>query len=407
MIARSFCATLLAACAGLICWMTSSIAVALPHMSNLAGTPCATCHVNLQGGTARTEIGWGAMAYTGALQWSSLGLDALADQESNQIAEMFSFGFDIRIQGGRLGAPSIRINDSGETVGELPGIRVFPMQIQPWVAAKPMDGLTLMATYSVDRGTFANGDICSTYYPGQACAEAMAIFEPGPIYLPTVKVGYMQPTVGIRNDDHTMYIRQDISRDRQPIIAPNYAEPGVELSMHPKYWVRGEVGLYGSNKLAEAVNNEAYVRNGEPNLAARVSFLPILVDRAPTMLGASILTSGAFRMINLFAGIGWMDLGSIILEHAIFSYGDGEEHGANSSSATLVMPVYFDWLMFQARVERAYGRQTGGGEVSRLAALAGFQFFPLPYIEIRPEFRYEQRETYSTGIYAVQLHLFY
>lgn len=407
MISRSTCATLLAACIGLICWVAFGTSVyALPHMSNLAGTPCATCHTNLQGGNARTEIGWGSMAYTGALQWSSLGLDALAEQESNQIKDMFSFGFDVRLQGGRLGAPSIRLDESGEAVGELPGITVFPMQIQPWVVAKPMDGLTLLATYSVDRGTFKNGDLCSTYYPGQACAEAMAIFAPSPVYLPTVRAGYMQPTVGIRNDDHTMYIRQDISRDRNPIIAPNYAEPGVELSMHPKYWIRGELGLFASTKLAEAVADEAYVRGADPNLAARISLLPILVDRAPTMLGASILTSGAFRMINLFAGIGWMDLGSIILEHAIFSYGDGEQNGANSSAASLVMPVYFDWLMFHARVERASAYRNGQ-EFKRLAAIAGFQFFPLPYIEIRPEFRFEQREAYSTGIYAVQLHLFY
>ncbi|MBU6161625.1 MAG: hypothetical protein KGO50_10915, partial [Myxococcales bacterium] len=38
---------------------------ATPWMSLQAGTPCATCHTNVQGGGGRTEIGWGNSLYTG------------------------------------------------------------------------------------------------------------------------------------------------------------------------------------------------------------------------------------------------------------------------------------------------------------------------------------------------------
>jgi hypothetical protein len=58
---------------------------ATPWMSLQAGTPCATCHVNVQGGGGRTEIGWGSGAYTGLLQWDQLSFDWLAERETNDI----------------------------------------------------------------------------------------------------------------------------------------------------------------------------------------------------------------------------------------------------------------------------------------------------------------------------------
>jgi hypothetical protein len=35
------------------------------------------------------------------------------------------------------------------------------------------------------------------------------------------------------------------------------------------------------------------------------------------------------------------------------------------------------------------------------------QFFPLPYIELRPEYRYMRTEEYAMGQYALQLHLYF
>ena len=81
---------------------------ATPWMSLQAGTPCATCHTNVQGGGGRTEIGWGNSLYTGMFTYDQLGFNWLANRETNEIVPGYvSFGYDVRAQSARIGAPSI------------------------------------------------------------------------------------------------------------------------------------------------------------------------------------------------------------------------------------------------------------------------------------------------------------
>ena len=48
--------------------------------------------------------------------------------------------------------------------------------------------------------------------------------------LPRLRIGYFQPSIGVRYDDHTAVVRQ-IAEGSGPrsLIAPNYAEVGAEL----------------------------------------------------------------------------------------------------------------------------------------------------------------------------------
>ena len=39
--------------------------------------------------------------------------------------------------------------------------------------------------------------------------------------------------------------------------------------------------------------------------------------------------------------------------------------------------------------------------------VAGVEFFPLPYVEVRPEYRLVKTADYMLGYPAIQLHLFY
>lgn len=399
---------LLAAIA-LLAISTPNIAHALPYMAQIAGTPCITCHVNQQGGGMRTEIGWGSMAYSGALQYEQIGLDWVSERESNEVIDdIMALGLDARWQAARVGAPSITLSDAGVPEAELAPWDVFTMQLQPYLSVEAHEMLTIYGTYNMGQGTFEDGEACWTPYAGQSCFEAMAIFEPA-ANLPSLRAGMIQPSIGIRHDDHTMLIRQDVSQARAPIIAPNYAELGAEVRYQPTYWFSTEVGAYSASNLEDAVGEPAMGEDGVASWNARVTFFPqfgrLPRARFTGLFGASTYNAAKFGTDNVFAGIGWLNRGSILLEGAQFRYADRVDRSARSLSV-LTTARAFDWLFAQVRVEQGHA-ETSEGNDDTLAVVGGLQFFPLPYIELRPEYRWERTDTYESGQYSVQLHLFY
>jgi hypothetical protein len=400
--------TLLASFLGLLTLALPLRATATPHYALIAGAPCSTCHVNEQGGGMRTEIGWGSSALNGLVQYEQIGLPWLTDLETNQIADgLLSLGIDARWQAARVGAPSITINAQGQPEAELAPWRVFTMQLQPYLAVQAHESLTLYGTFAMGEGTFKDGDVCWTPYPGQSCWEAMAIWKPfrgGP----SLRAGRAQPSVGIRHDDHTMLIRQDISQERRPILPANYAEYGAEIAWQPRYWFRVEAGAWQAAGLAEAVADERVVTDRNAAVNARVTFSPQFGPpraRFSTLLGASTYAAGGFRMDSLFAGIGWRNQLSLLVEQALFHFGADVDRSARAFS-TLATWQALDWLQVYSRVELAHAERDDQ-TWDTTASVSGVRFFPLPWLELRPEYRLVWADRYSTGQYAVQLHLFF
>lgn len=388
--------------------LVPSAASATPHQALIAGAPCKTCHVNLQGGGMRTEIGWGSAAFNGLVQYEQIGMPWLTNVESNYAVDgVLSLGLDARWQAARVGAPAISFNDRGEVEAELAPWRIFTMQIQPYLAVEAHDTLTLYGTYAAGQGTFEDGDACWTPYAGQSCWEAAAIWTPHRSG-PTVRAGMAQPSVGLRHDDHTMYIRQDVSQERRPILPANYAELGGELSYQPLFWLRMEAGAWQAANLADAVGDARVVTDSNVAINARVTFSPQFGPanaRFSTILGASTYAAGSFRMDNVFAGIGWLNHVSLIVENAFFHYGDATDRSARSFS-TLATWQATDWLQVYSRAELAHAERDGQ-TFDTTASVSGVRFFPFPYIELRPEYRLLWTDRFASGQYAVQLHLFY
>ncbi len=383
-------------------------AQALPRMSLTAGTPCSACHVNVQGGGGRTEIGWGSMALTGAFTYDQLGLDALNDQETNLLFNGYaSIGLDARGQLARLGRPTLEVGDDGQTMTVPPGRVFFPMQIQPYLTVSPSDKVKLYGTYALGPNS-SSGEVCDAVYAGQSCFEAQAIVQYSPS-APTIRVGQMQPSIGIRHDDHTMLIRGDASQPRQPLIAPNYADVGAELSYHPRYWFQTEVGGFWARNLAEAVRDPRVVAPTDPAALGRVMFSPRYdFDGGGALLswvGASLYLAGKLRLENYFVGLGLLNLGSLMVEASRSTRGDEADHATLNLMTVLSIPIK-DWLVVEGRVERGTASVRGEAFETR-AAVASLQFFPLPYIELRPEYRYTDTDTYRLGQYTLQVHLFY
>ncbi len=403
---------LAAAAIALMCAFTALLpaAHATPWMSLQAGTPCATCHTNVQGGGGRTEIGWGSGAYTGLLQWDQLSFDWLAERETNDIVPGYvSLGWDIRSQSARIGAPEFTINDQGDVNAKLPRREQFLMQMQPYLTVTPHESVSLYGTYAIGQGTFENGDGCWTPYAGQSCYEAMAIVRPHHD-APTIRLGVLQPSIGIRHDDHTMLIRGDASRSRAPVIPANYAELGGELSYKPVYWLTLDAGAFQARNLSLSVGDPTRVRQEHLAYSARATFSPLFGERRnlrfATLMGGSVYGAGDFRMENIFLGAGWLNRGSIILESAVLHYLGGDQNPSARNLSLQTNVQLAPWFILQGRVEQgnAFRNET---EHNMLAFVGGFQFFPIPYFEIRPEYRHTTADQYVTGQYTIQFHLYY
>lgn len=403
--------TLLTLLVGAACLLFASTAAAVPRMSLTAGTPCSACHINVNGGGGRTEIGWGSMAYAGAITYDKLGLDAVDGMMTNTLGEgLVSLGADVRLQVARLGVPQL---EDGEAVA--PPRRFIPMQIQPYVGVYATDWLTLYGTYAVGPSTF-RGNLCDPTYAGQSCFEAQAKIQPS-YTAPSIKVGQLRPAIGVRHDDHTMLIVGDASKPRQPTIPPNYSELGGELTYQPVYWLQTDAGVFWARNLSEAIADTEVVGENDPALVGRVLFQPrIDALNMTTWIGTSAYSAGKYHLANGFIGLGLLDRGSLMLEASrsyrgdlsvgeFFGNTDAEDHKTMNLMGILSVQIK-EWLIAEGRVERAT-TNAGGQEFETNAVVAGLQLFPIPYLELRPEYRATWTDQYRMGQYTLQVHAFF
>lgn len=364
----------------LLATMAPAEVQSLPRFALLSGTRCSGCHVNIQGGGPRNELGWSAMNAVGAWTYDEVGLDLLMG-ETNQFAEgLYAFGFDARLQVAKLGRPP---DDKR---------KVIPMQVAPSVTVVPIDWLTIYAQYNAG----------PLRYPGQTSYEAAAIVQPD-FLLPSLKVGHFQPTIGLRWDDHTLFVRRDPAGTGSPIIPPNHAEFGAEISYEGDAMVSATAGIFASNNLARANGG---TDSTKPAFAARLMLWPQLLEEGiNTNIGASVLLNDRFTLVNAFAGVGLADLAGIEGEVAMVR--NGSDLRVRNISVTAYWQLW-TWLVAEGRIERGESWPAADAvSTTAMSYVAGLEFFPLPYIELRPEYRYLDTREYTLAQYAVQLHVFY
>ncbi len=385
-------------------------ATSLPRMSATSGAPCTTCHFNSDGGGLRSEIGWGTAQLTGAIDHEQTGLSVLSDRSTNRVLDWMAVGGDARIQMARLGIPRETVDDDGETVTITPDREIIPMQLQPYIAIMPHDDLTLHGSYAAGP---SSGEWCSTVYAGQTCAQGHLTWDPSP-RVPTFRAGLFRPSIGMRHDDHTMLTHADASRPRPTVIPPNYAEVGVEASYQPRHWLRLDAGAFQPDRLADAVGNpEISEATTAAAYLARASYFPRF-DFGPDKtfygwVGASVYgdVDNHFRADQTFVGMGWLDRGSVMFELAHLSFGSDTERRALNAAGILSVE-FTDWLVAEGRLEQATTRiRDVDDSIQRRAAVAGLQFYPVPYLKLRPEYRITDTDDWTMAQYAVQLHLFY
>jgi hypothetical protein len=366
---------------------------AIPQFSLLTGNKCLNCHVNNQGGGLRNELGWYASQGTGLLKPENVGLGFINELESNAYYDgLLTLGIDTRFQ-------AARSHKSPEAERKY-----FPMQVALYAAVKATDWATVEGSYNA-------GPI---RYSGQKSYTASLLLQPTFTW-PQLRVGFFQPSIGMRYDDHTMLVRQIAGADGRSLIAPNYAEPGAEITYDALKWATFSLGAFGANSLAEnTVQDEAGEQisiiedKKNPSLLGRIIFWPRLFENSVnTYVGASVLNNGDFSLMNFFGGVGLTDNVSVMGEYAISNKKDLQKTANASVEVTYqIIPP----LLAYVRAERGTTTVTATAleqETYSNQYVVGAQIFPFPFIELRPEYRILDTERFKSSRYAVQLHVFY
>lgn len=362
--------------------MTVAQATALPRFSLLTGTHCSACHFSPHGSGIRTELGWSAMNQVGAFDPAdSSGIGALFSAASNTYFDgLLTVGFDARLQMARLGVPP-----------GLPERKIIPMQVAPYL------GVSLMEEELRGYVMYNAGP---TRYPGQGHVEAAVIYQPE-ILWPSLQAGLFQPPIGIRYDDHTMFTRRNAPSNSY-LIPPNFTELGAQVNYETS-WASASAGVFSAHNLSMA---DPTVESNKPTLSGQVMLWPQLLDEGINgELGATALVNGDFRMINLFAGIGLSDQATLNAEVML------SKNAAERSITNFTVQGSYQttqWLALEARYERGKTTLPGANDEEAESIVVGAQIFPIPFVELRPEYRlFTKKDVYRLGQYTLQLHLFY
>lgn len=389
---------------GLLLWTIGMSASALPQFSLLTGDKCASCHVAPQGGGLRSDLGAYARNEISLISPESAGLGWLyaLDAKKNTLLDgQITFGMDFRLQM----AKSHRTEDAEE--------KIFPMQAAIYSQYAPAEWIAAEVTINVGHKRFGNTQ--TNNYPGQQPWEAAVTFRPSQS-MPSLRIGMIQPTIGIRYDDHTKITRQAPSAGginstgTSSIIPPLYAEYGAEISYDaPRDWTLS-AGVFGSRAISEVQSSAAEGKTVSlisdkniPSLALRAVYWPHIGKNFNSFAGASYFANDDFSMINGFIGIGVNDMFSLTADYA---YSDKKNIRHTQTISLEAMFQALESLMLCARIEGGTSTISGKDEYTNQLVL-GVQAFLLPCIELRPEYRIMDTDNFRSGRWAAQLHIFY
>jgi hypothetical protein len=263
-------------------------------------------------------------------------------------------------------------------------------------------------------------------YKGQQSWSGSVLLQPG-YDLPQVRIGMFQPTIGIKNDDHTTLNRQ-IAADwltpeilapysQMSLIAPHFASPGIELGYEGLHWLSVHAGVFSNAILNQ--NAVTHDTSGSLAFTSRIMFWPRFFENSlNTYIGASILVNGEMTITQLMLGIGLTDRLSLNMESTVsnishdrsieprsITFRPGESRTVSAELMYQIEP----WLLPYFRSEYAELNQDANMQSTIIRQfIIGAQMFLLPNVEFRPEYRIF--DTYRPGMigrWGAQLHLYY
>lgn len=370
------------------------------------GTKCSVCHVNTQGGGLRNNSGWLSRKDISLVKPSKIGLGKAFDALDNNtfFSDILTFGLDFRYQSARW----------PRTVASTPPKMItrrewMVMQCTPAILIKPLKWLEFEGFYNL-----AYEIEKDKRYTGQNSYAASVYFRPAE-YLPALRAGYFQPTIGTKYDDHTMLIKTAInSRDRRtPVVPDDYAELGAQVDYESIKWLGLSAGVFDSKNLSKLTARDRHgntipiVEEKSVSTVLRGVVYPEAFKSINAFLGGTILINGDYYISSLFVNSGLSDKFSLMTE-----YTRSEKKNSRLTLnflAELTYQLHESVLPF-VRAERAVTKdKVENHPFYANQFVFGAHINPLPFFDFLPEYRIYNSEQISgySAEWTLQLHVFY
>jgi len=143
----------------------------------------------------------------------------------------------------------------------------------------------------------------------------------------------------------------------------------------------------------------------------RVGFTPkFLGHKINSNFGASYFSNSDYNLINYFLHLGWTDKVALLTEFALSDKNELRETANFSAELSYKLT---EGLVMSVRYETASTADVSDPkDIMNYSAeqyVIGLSINPLPYIEIRPEYRIYDRSNFESyaAQWAAQLHIFY
>lgn len=394
------------------------------------GTKCENCHVAPNVGMQRNASGWMALKETSLIKPEDIGLSSAFDAigSTNAILDdKVMFGLDARYQTARWSKTKNKmviydnlfdptLKDTIQYSDPYATSRDYMLMIlTPYITIRPMDEITIEASYNL---AYELED--TKRYPGQTPFTGSVIIQPVS-YLPSLRVGMIQPMVGTDWDDHTFMTRQVVTGTGTPPSIPcDYFELGAQLDYQAIDWLGLTVGIYDSKNISEMSRN--VVKDNTMSGLAKVTLHPPDFGTGITAFcGATHFFNSQMKTDNgIYFSNHYLTASSVFLHFgipgtfAVMTEWMRTEYSGYQTTNNYSVELNYQILepiIGYARIER--------GNTERLTNVLnkyhgnkytiGAKIFVLPYVALLPEFKIYDRthvDSYNSQ-FACQLHIFY
>ncbi len=368
------------------------------------GTNCSSCHVNIQGGGARSIGGWLSRKDISLIKPEWIGLKNFFDKilaRNSYFDDKVIFGFDARWQTARW--------PSGITASKRD---YMIMQLNPYLVLQPTSWLMLEGTYN-----FAYDIEKDKRYQAQQPYSFSLYLKPSE-NLPSLRVGYFLPPIGQKWDDHTMFVRYAIAnRGRHPVVPHDYAEFGAQIDYESISWLSLSAGVFTAKNLSEFkvpartngnVATVPLVKDNSLGIATRGMVTPPeFIKGVVSYIGGTFYLNEDYYISSAFLGIGLPDRISLIGEYARTQKKDSRL--SLSFTTELTYQVTESLLPF-IRAERSILKDINENKpVYATNFVFGSHIVLLPSLDLLIEYRILDREHFEGYFsqWAFQIHLYY
>jgi len=360
------------------------------------GTDCSGCHFNTQGGGVRTPGGW-------------MSRNAISTLPGDWMTDIFTtnawfddklyVGMDTRLQWAKWPAPG-----QGEDVPiGTTEYNFMAMQVTPYLVVQPFEWLAFEGQYNIAYDLYED-----KRYIGQNPFAASMVLMPGD-GLPKLRVGYFQPPMSMKWDDHTLLSHQFYgARGRRPVIPDDYAELGGQIDYEHYFSDLGSLSLsaggFSSNNMAQFANT---VDSNTISMVGRFMISPQIDWDFTTFLTGNGFINGDYYIASLSLGWGLADNYSLILE-----YSDMEKKDIQRAITLLGEFTYqiTESILPFVRAERQLTRESNQPAANYTnQVVLGAHINILPYFDLLPEYRIVDREWIDGyhSQFAFQIHIWY